>query len=63
MLCIGSFYCIIIVSASVCCHDNFNKCIKNPMRNVGVEPTRAAPQEPKSCMSANSINSASQRIL
>lgn len=28
------------------------------MRNVGLEPTRPAAQEPKSCMSANSINSA-----
>lgn len=29
------------------------------MRNVGLEPTRLAAQEPKSCMSANSISSAS----
>lgn len=28
------------------------------MRNVGLEPTRLAAQEPKSCMSANSISSA-----
>ena len=28
------------------------------MQNVGLEPTRLAAQEPKSCMSANSINSA-----
>ena len=31
------------------------------MRNVGLEPTRLATQEPKSCVSANSTNSA-QRI-
>ena len=29
------------------------------MQNVGLEPTRLAAQEPKSCMSANSISSAS----
>lgn len=33
------------------------------MRNVGFEPTRCYPQEPKSCMSANSINSAKKSGL
>ncbi len=33
---------------------------ENPysMRNMGLEPIRLAAQEPKSCMSANSISSA-----
>ena len=33
------------------------------MQNVGLEPTRLAAQEPKSCMSANSISSAQQIYL
>ena len=49
-------------------HPNKEKCDKygfsaifiapNLLRNMGLEPIRLAAQEPKSCMSANSINSA-----
>ena len=33
------------------------------MRMTGLEPARLAAQEPKSCMSANSITSAAMKLL
>ena len=52
-------FCIFIAKPKTAPHKSYDlqKAVQI-MRNAGLEPARPAAQEPKSCMSANSISSA-----